>query len=129
MGKKEFAAAALDLEYETLVIYIMSISAVSFDSIPLIANIHLYRRPQIATLIIEKTPTKVSVKYNDFANIFSPNLVSKLLKHNKINNHTIELVDGQQPPNKPIYSLKPVELETLKAYIEINLANGFIRSF
>ena len=26
-----------------------------------------------------------------------------------------------------MYSLRPVELETLKAYIETNLANGFIR--
>ena len=39
----------------------------------------------------------------------------------------MELVDSQQPPYGPIYSLRPVELETLKAYIEINLANRFIR--
>ncbi len=44
-----------------------------------------------------------------------------------INNHSNELVDDQQPPYGPIYSLGPVELETLKAYIENNLANSFIR--
>ena len=53
--------------------------------------------------------------------------MSELPKHTEINDHVIELVDGKQPPYRPIYSLKPVELETLKAYIKTNLANGFIR--
>ena len=44
-----------------------------------------------------------------------------------INNYAIELVDDRQPPYGPIYSLGPVELEILKAYIENNLANGFIK--
>ena len=38
-------------------------------------------------------------------------------------------MDDWQPPYGPFYSLGPVELETLKTYIETNLANGFIRSF
>ena len=45
-----------------------------------------------------------------------------------MNEHAIELEEGKQPPFGPIYSLGPVELETLKTYIETNLANGFIRS-
>ena len=44
-----------------------------------------------------------------------------------MNEHTIELDEGKQLPFRPIYCLGPVELETLKTYIEINLANGFIR--
>ena len=36
-------------------------------------------------------------------------------------------MDGQQPFYGPIYSLKPVELEILKIYIELNLANRFIK--
>ena len=36
-------------------------------------------------------------------------------------------MDNKQPPYGPIYSLGPVELETLKTYIEANLANSFIR--
>ena len=43
--------------------------------------------------------------------------------------HAIELEEGRQPSFGPIYSLEPVELETLKTYIETNLANGFIRPF
>ncbi len=52
---------------------------------------------------------------------------TELLEHTGINNHAIELVDDLQPPYGPIYSLGPVELETLKAYIKNNLASGFIR--
>ena len=51
----------------------------------------------------------------------------KLLKNTRINEHTIELEKGKQPLFKSIYSLKSIELETLKTYIEINLANGFIQ--
>ena len=50
-----------------------------------------------------------------------------LPEHTEINTHAIELEEGKQPPYRPIYSLGPVELETLKTYIETNLANGFIR--
>ncbi len=39
----------------------------------------------------------------------------------------MEFVDDRQPPYSPIYSLGYVKLETLKAYIENNLASGFIR--
>ena len=121
VGKKEFAAAALDPEHETYVVHVASLSSTP----PL--DVHPSRRPQISGLIAEEAPTKVPAEYSDFADIFSPDLASKLPEHTGINDHAIELVDGQQPPYKPIYSLGPVELETLKAYIETNLANGFIR--
>ena len=124
MDKKEFAAAALNPKYETYIVYVASLS-----STPLVAslNAHPSRRPQISGLIAEKASTKVSAKYSDFADVFSPDLASELPKHTEINDHAIELVDGQQPFYRPIYSLEPMELETLKAYIETNLANGFIR--
>ena len=44
-----------------------------------------------------------------------------------INKLAIELVEGKLPPYGPIYSLGPVELETLKAYIKTYLMTGFIR--
>ena len=44
-----------------------------------------------------------------------------------MNEHAIKLKEGKQPLFVPIYSLGPVALETLKTYIETNLANGFIR--
>ena len=124
--KKKFAATALDPKNETFVIHVASLSSdASPSSSPL--DVHPFRRPQISVLIVEEAPTKASAKYSDFADVFSPDLASKLPEHTGINNYAIELVEGQQPPYGPIYSLGPVELETLKAYIETNLANGFIR--
>ena len=67
--------------------------------------------------------------YAKLADVFSPDLTSKLFKYIGINNRAIKLVNGQQILYGLIYSLKPVELEILKAYIKTNLANGFIRTF
>ena len=128
VGKKEFAAAVLDSEYEIYVVHVGSVrSNVSPSFSPLELNVHPSRRPQVSGYIAEEASMKVPAKYSDFADIFSPDLVSELPEHTGINNHVIELVDGRQPPYKPIYDLGPVELETLKAYIETNLANGFIK--
>ncbi len=66
-------------------------------------------------------------EYADFADVFFPKLAAEPLEHTGINDYAIELVDDQQPLYGPIYSLGPMELETLKAYIDNNLANGFIR--
>ena len=66
-------------------------------------------------------------KYSDYANVFSKAFAVKLSKYTNINNYLIDLVDDKQPPYSPIYSLRPMELKTLKTYIETNLVNGFIR--
>ena len=124
VGKKEFAAAALDPKYETYVVHVASLSFTPLASL----DVHHFREPQISGLIIEEAPTKVSDEYSDFADVFSPDLASKLSKHTGINDHAIELVESQQPPYGLIYNLGPVKLKTLKAYIETNLANGFIKS-
>ena len=44
-----------------------------------------------------------------------------------MNEYAIKLEENKQPLFGPIYSLDPVELKTLKSYIETNLANSFIR--
>ena len=125
VGKKKFAAAALELEYKTYVVHVASL-----NSNPLVAplDVHLFRRPQISGLIAKEASTKVLVEYSEFVDIFSPELVFDLSDHSGINNHAIKLVNSyQQLFYGPIYSLGPVESETLKAYIETNLANGFIK--
>ncbi len=53
-------------------------------------------------------------------------MATEFLKYIGINNHVIELVDNRQPLYGPIYSPSLLELQILKAYIENNLANGFI---
>ena len=136
MRKKEFAAAVFDPKHETFVIYVTSLSSAAFlssalfpSSTPLDIDIHLSRKPQIIGLIVEKAPTKIPNEYVNFANVFFPDLASKLSMYTEINSYAIKLVDDQQSPYELIYSLKAVELETLKAYINTNLANGFIKSF
>ena len=98
VGKKKFAATALDLKYETYIVYVASLSSTSLitslNSILLDANVHLSYRSQIFGLIAEKAFTKVPNKYVDFIDIFSPNLASKLPKHTGINDHAIEPVDS-----------------------------------
>ena len=126
VGRKKFAVATLDLEYKTYIVYIKSVSS---DASPTSSTIdvHFLKKSKISGLIVEKAPTKVSSKYLDFASIFSLDLASELSKHTEINDHVIKLVNGQQPLYRPIYSPRPVELETLKAYMETNLVNGFIK--
>ena len=93
VGKKEFAAAALDPEHET---YIINVGSVSFDASPssFPLDIHHFWKPEISGLIAEEALTKIPAEYSDFADIFSPDLASELSEHTGINNHAIELVDG-----------------------------------
>ena len=45
-----------------------------------------------------------------------------------INNQAIDLIESRQTFYGPIYSLKAMELETLKTYVKTNLTKGFIWS-
>ena len=83
----------LDPESEIFVVHIILLSSVALPSYSSL-DIYPFRRLQIASLITEEAPIKVFVKYADFADVFSPDLASKLPKHTKINNHTIKLDDG-----------------------------------
>ena len=87
--------------------------------------IYLAREAQIALLIAKEVI--VPAKYSDFADIFSNELAKMLPERTGINKHVIKLKGDKQPTYGPIYSLGPVELKTLKTYIETNLANGFIQ--
>ena len=88
VGKKEFAAAVLDPESETFVVHVTSLSSNASPSSSLL-NIYHFRRSQVFGLIDEEAPTKVPGKYLDFADVFSPDLVSELPEHTKINDHVI----------------------------------------
>ena len=90
---------------------------------------HPSKRAQIAHLKSDKVSIKVSSKYADFADVFSPKLAVELFKYIEINNYAIELVDNQQLSYDLIYSLSSIELKTFKVYIENNLANNFIKPF
>ena len=95
INKKEFAKAALDENSETFVVHVTSLCSTTL-------SVHPFRRPQISGLITEEASTRIPDKYADFADIFSPDLAAKLPENIRINNHTIKLVDSQQPPYRPI---------------------------
>ena len=84
------------------------------------------RAAQISALIQDEAPTKVLTEYADYADVFSFDLAMELSKNTGINKHVIKLQDGKQAPYRPIYSLGPMELETLKTYIKIHLKTRFI---
>ena len=118
ISPKEFAKAALDPDQEAFVVYIATI----FNSI----EIHPDREVQIATLIADKALVTIPAEYLDFEDVFSKKSAALLPEHTKINTHAIDLQKSKQLLYGPIYSLGPVELKTLKIYIETNLANSFI---
>lgn len=90
MKKKEFAVIAFNLEYKIFIVYIALISSTPLINI----DMHLFCKPQIASLIVEEAFTKVFAKYTNFVNMFFLDLTSKLFKFTRINDYTIKLVDG-----------------------------------
>ena len=90
--------------------------------------VYFEKQAQIGILLFDEVLTKILAEYSDYSNIFLMEYVAELLKNTKMNEHAIKLEEDIQQLFKSIYSLKPVKLETLKTYIKINLANGFIWS-
>jgi hypothetical protein len=64
--------------------------------------------------------------YRDFLDIFRKKKAETLPPH-RTTDHAIDLELGTKLPYGRIYSLSEVELKALKAYIETNLASGFIQ--
>ena len=90
--------------------------------------VHSKNQVQVRALLFDKASIEVSTEYSDYSNIFSAENTAELSKNTGMNNYAIKLEKGKQSLFGPIYSLRPVELETLKTYIQINPANGFIWS-
>ena len=91
--------------------------------------VHSKKQAQIGALLFDKASTEVLAEYSDYNNVFSAENTVELPENTGINEHAIELEEFKQPSFSLIYSLRPVELEIWKTYIETNLANGFIRPF
>ena len=119
IDKKEFAAAPLSANNKTFVAHVVALAK------PTIMPIHPSYQAQVDALMSKEIG--ISAEYSDFSNVFSSDSAAELLEYTGINDHPINLLDNKQPPYGPIYSLGPVELETLKTYIEANLVSGFIR--
>ena len=126
VGPKEFVIAALDVDSETFVVYV---TIRERKKMPVHAErqAQIQDGAQVGALLFNKAPTEVPVEYSDYSDVFSAENVAELPENTGMNEHVIKLEEGKQPPFGPIYSLGPVELETLKTYIKTNLANGFIQ--
>ena len=121
IDKKEFAKTALDEKSETFVVHVAA-----FEALLARMAIYLSRAAQILALIQNKALTKVLPEYTNYANVFLFDLAMELPKNTSINKYAIKLHESKQPLYRPIYSLGPVELETLKTYIKTYLKTGFI---
>ena len=119
IDKKEFAAAALNEDNKIFVVHVAALA------VPTTISIHLSCQAQVAELTSEQTG--IPTEYSNFSNVFSSDSATEPAEHTGIKDHPIDLLDNKQPPYGPIYSLGPVELETLKIYIKANLASRFIR--
>ena len=118
IDRKEFVTTVLDENIKAFVVYVSSLESRM--------TIHLARKAQLALLLVKKVT--VLAEYSNFADMFSEQSANVLPERIGVNEHAIKLEEGKQPPYRPIYSLEPVELNTLKIYIETNLANSFIKA-
>jgi hypothetical protein len=68
----------------------------------------------------------IPTKYSECVEDFSKTKAVTLAPHRLVD-HAIDIEPCYQFPYGQIYNLSEVELRTLKAYIETNLADGFIQ--
>ena len=134
VDQKEFNIVALDVDSETFVVY-MAIRGQKEMIIDLgkKAQIEAQSGAQsgayVGALISNKAPTEILAKYFNYSDVFSAENIAEFSEYTGINDHVIELEEGKQSSFGPIYNPGPLELETLKIYIETNLANSFIWPF
>ena len=80
---------------------------------------------QDATIQVDDEGGKIPAAYADYLSVFSAMQASEL-PPNRPTDHMIDVEPGSRLPVGRIYNLSEVELASLKAYIETNLAQGFI---
>lgn len=117
--QEKFMTADLNLKKDVFIVYI------AFFSI--VITIYPTQEAQIVLLIAKKVIDLT--QYLDFAIVCSKTLVVQLPKCSDINKHAINLEPSKETPFKLFYILRPIKSKTLKIYIEIKLANRYIRSF
>lgn len=87
VGKKEFVVVTLDLDDEIFIVYIASIISLH--------PIHPSHLAQIALLKADEMLIAILFKFADFVEVFSLDLVAKLPKPTRINNHDIKLIESR----------------------------------
>jgi hypothetical protein len=72
-----------------------------------------------------KQSEPLPAKYHEFASVFDDPVVTKPPK--RAFDLKIELLDGQQPPWKPLYPTSAKEVDALRTFIDDQLAKGIIK--
>ena len=85
IDKREFAAAALNVDDEIFVVHVAALAALT--TIP----INPSWQAQVAALISEGT--RILDEYSNFSNVFSSDSVAELPEHTRINDHLIDLLN------------------------------------
>ena len=91
-------------------------------------NIHL-TTPEVNARSGKTDPINLSgipADYHDFADVFSKNRAETLAEHRPYD-LKIDLEPGHSIPPSPMYSLSPLELTTLRDFIDKHLSIGLIR--
>ena len=130
---KEFVIAALDADSKLYVVHVaireqeqMAMNPDSKAQIKAQSRAQIQDKAQVGALLFNKAPIEVLAEYLDYSNVFLAENAAELSENTRMNEYAIKLEEAKQPSFGAIYSLGPVELETLKIYIKTNLANGFI---
>lgn len=77
-------------------------------------------------MLADKAFIKVLFKYFNYTKVFLFEFIMELLENTCINKYIMELIESKQSLYRLIYSLRLVEPEILKTYIETYLKTGFI---
>ena len=117
---EDFAELAINKNANCFAIHVSQVMSANEPSM------HQDRQDHIARANVARTVNLPS-EYVKYFDIFSNSDTAELPSHEPTD-HVIDLIDEKQPSYGPIYSLNEVELNTLRGYIETNLANDFIRS-
>ena len=107
--------------------YLMIVRPYQYD----LEKVHVTRKALVGSAIAEDKTDSIATMpecLKEYMNlgIGDESKANELPEHGP-SDHAIDLIDGAEPPHGPIYSLSEDELKVLKAYIDKNLANGFIR--
>jgi hypothetical protein len=70
--------------------------------------------------------TQIPEEYQEYQDVFEPPKDGVLPEHGPFD-HEIRIKEGKEPTFRPIYQLSPLEMKTLKEYIDENLRKGYIR--
>src|SRR5258707_5117003 len=92
---------------------------------PLRPSPHQLEARAVATDLPEDPLSIMPTEYLEFHNIVSGNKANVLSPHRPYN-LKINLEEGTKPFHRPIYSLSPPELSTLREFLEENVKNSFI---